>query len=61
MEDLKLYTCCFFGHRKIDKMPELIERLTKEIEVLITEKDVKIFILAAKVNLMIYAIKSLPN
>ena len=35
MENLKLHTCCFFGHRKIDKTPELIERLTKEIEVLI--------------------------
>ena len=48
MEDLKLHTCCFFGHRKIDKMPELIERLTKEIEVLITEKDVKIFYFGSK-------------
>ena len=48
MEDLKLHTCCFFGHRKIDKMPELIERLTKEIEVLITEKDVKIFYYGSK-------------
>ena len=48
MEDLKLHACCFFGHRKIDKMPELIERLTKEIEVLITEKDVKIFYFGSK-------------
>ena len=48
MEDLKLHTCCFFGHRKIDKMPELIERLTKEIEVLISEKDVVIFYFGSK-------------
>ena len=48
MEDLKLHTCCFFGHRKIDKTPELIERLTKEIEVLITEKDVNVFYFGSK-------------
>ena len=40
--------CCFFGHRKIDKTPELIDRLTKEIEVLITEKDVGIFYFGSK-------------
>ena len=38
----------FFGHRKIDKTPELIDRLTKEIEVLITEKDVGIFYFGSK-------------
>ena len=48
MEDFKLYTCCFFGHRKIDKTPELIDRLTKEIEVLITEKDVNVFYFGSK-------------
>ena len=61
MEDLNLRSCCFFGHRKIEKTPELIERLTKEIEVLITEKDVNVFFLAEKVTLMIYAIKLLAN
>ena len=40
--------CCFFGHRKIDKTPELIDRLTKEIEVLITEKDVDVFYFGSK-------------
>ncbi len=40
--------CCFFGHRKIDKTPELIERLTKEIEVLITEKEVNTFYFGSK-------------
>ncbi len=40
--------CCFFGHRNIDKTPELIERLTKEIEPLITEKEVSIFYFGSK-------------
>lgn len=48
MEDLKLHSCCFFGHRKINKTPELIERLTKELEVLISEKDVVIFYFGSK-------------
>lgn len=40
--------CCFFGHRKINETPELIERLTKEIEFLITEKDVSTFYFGSK-------------
>jgi len=40
--------CCFFGHRKIDKTPELIERITREIEILITEKTVSIFYFGSK-------------
>ena len=40
--------CCFFGHRKINETPELIKRLTKEIEVLITEKEVSIFYFGSK-------------
>lgn len=40
--------CCFFGHRKIVETPELIERLTKEIEVLITEKEVSTFYFGSK-------------
>ena len=32
--------CCFFGHRKIKQTPELVETLTKEVEVLIVEKEV---------------------
>ena len=48
MEELKLHTCCFFGHRKIDKTPELIDRLTKEIKILITEKDVGNFYFGSK-------------
>ena len=40
--------CCFFGHRKINKTPELIERLTREIEILITEKGVNVFYFGSK-------------
>ena len=40
--------CCFFGHRKIKETPELVERLEKEIEVLITEKEVSIFYFGSK-------------
>ena len=44
----KQHSCCFFGHRKIDETPQLTERLTKEIEVLITEKDVSTFYFGSK-------------
>lgn len=40
--------CCFFGHRKINETHELIERLTKEIEILIKEKEVSIFYFGSK-------------
>ena len=42
------HSCCFFGHRKINETPELIERLTNEIEVLITEKEVDTFYFGSK-------------
>lgn len=42
------HSCCFFGHRKINETPELIERLTSEIEVLITEKEVDTFYFGSK-------------
>lgn len=48
MKESERHTCCFFGHRKINETPELIERLTKEIEVLITEKDVDVFYFGSK-------------
>ena len=41
-------SCCFFGHRKIDATPELIERLKIELETLITEKDVNTFYFGSK-------------
>ncbi len=40
--------CCFLGHRKIHETPKLIERLTREIEALITEKTVSIFYFGSK-------------
>ncbi|MEE0866755.1 MAG: SLOG family protein [Clostridia bacterium] len=48
MENSKLNTCCFFGHRKIDETPELIKRLTGTIETLITTKDVNTFLFGSK-------------
>ena len=48
MEDVKLYTCCFFGHRKISKTPELVERLAKTIESLITDSGVDTFYFGSK-------------
>ena len=42
------YTCCFFGHRKIIKTQELIQRLTNRIEALITEKTVNTFYFGSK-------------
>ena len=36
MEDIKLYTCCFFGHRKITETDKLKSNLYSEIEKLIT-------------------------
>jgi len=37
-------TCSFFGHRKINKTPELYEELKKTILYLITEKGVDTFL-----------------
>ena len=40
--------CCFFGHRKINKSPELTEILESVIESLIKEKAVNIFYFGSK-------------
>lgn len=48
MQNSKTYTCCFFGHRKINETPELTERLTKAIENLIITKDVDTFLFGSK-------------
>lgn len=40
--------CCFFGHRKINKTPELTEILESVIESLIKEKAVNIFYFGSK-------------
>ena len=41
-------SCCFFGHRKINETPELIERLTRTVESLITDKGVNTFYFGSK-------------
>ncbi len=48
MKDMKLHTCCFFGHRKIKETPELVERLEKTIESLITDNGVNTFYFGSK-------------
>ena len=44
----KNYSCCVFGHRKIDKSPEFVDKLTHTIEILITDNDVTDFYLGSK-------------
>jgi len=48
MEDIKLHTCCFFGHRKITETDELKSKLYNEIETLITYKKVHTFLFGSK-------------
>ena len=48
MEDIKLYTCCFFGHRNIIETDELKSKLYNEIETLITYKKVHTFLFGSK-------------
>ena len=48
MEDNKLHTCCFFGHRKIEVTDELVSRLKEGIEELIIEKRVDTFLFGSK-------------
>ncbi len=48
MEIDKLHTCCFFGHRRIDKTNELRKRLNNVIEDLIEKKKVHTFLFGSK-------------
>ena len=48
MEDSKLHTCCFFGHRKIDITDELLTRLKEIVEDLIIDKKVDTFLFGSK-------------
>ena len=48
MEDIKLYTCCFFGHRKITETDKLKSNLYSEIEKLITNEKVHTFLFGSK-------------
>lgn len=47
-KDLYLYTCCFFGHRKITETIELKEKLSTNIENLIVEHNVHTFLFGSK-------------
>ncbi len=47
-DEIKKNSCCFFGHRKINETPELIERLTMTVESLITDKGVNTFYFGSK-------------
>ncbi len=47
-EDDRERTCCFFGHRKIDKTQHLIDVVCKDIENLIVNNDVNIFLFGSK-------------
>ena len=47
-DEIKKYSCCFFGHRKINETPELIERLTRTVESIITDKGVNTFYFGSK-------------
>lgn len=44
----KEYTCCFVGHRKINKTDELKKKLYKAIEHLIVKNNVDIFLFGSK-------------
>ena len=48
MEDLNLRSCCFFGHRKIDKTPELKNNLYEIIENLIVNENIDTFLFGSK-------------
>ena len=46
--DKKTKICCFFGHRKVPNKAEIKNRIYKEVENLIVNKDVCIFLLGSK-------------
>lgn len=48
MEKQRNYTCCFFGHRKINETDELTAKLKNVIEDLITNKNVHTFLFGSK-------------
>ena len=45
---MKNYTCCFLGHRKIEKTDALISSLRTVIETLITQEGVDSFLFGSK-------------
>ena len=47
-DEIKLYTCCFFGHRKINETELLRNKLYNTIEDLIIDKKVNTFLFGSK-------------
>ncbi len=43
-----LHTCCFFGHRKVYNVAEVKNRVYKEVENLIVNKNVCVFLFGSK-------------
>jgi len=43
-----LYTCCFFGHRKVPEATEIKNRIYEVVEKLIINKNVSIFLFGSK-------------
>ena len=48
MRNESMKKCCFFGHRKINKTDELVNKLTEAIEKLIVENSVETFLFGSK-------------
>ncbi len=48
MEDLQMFTCCFFGHRKTEHTKELEEKLLSVLEALIVNNGVNRFLFGSK-------------
>lgn len=58
MKELYLKTCCFLGHRKINETEELTNKLYSIVEMLITEKNVDMFLFGSRsdFNSLCYAV-----
>ena len=48
MPDSKLHTCCFFGHRKILVTDEMESKLYNEIENLILNEEINVFLFGSR-------------
>jgi len=60
LKDLNNVTCCFFGHRKIERTKELEEKLKSVLDSLIVNKGVNTFLFGSKseFNTLCYEIVS---
>ncbi len=47
-DEARKHTCCFFGHRKIDRSAELKDRIYKNTEKLIVDKGISTFLFGSK-------------